>query len=116
MIRFLADESLNHHIVAACLRREPALDFLSAANARINGMPDLEVLSLAANQGRILGTHDIRTIPRYFGEFLAGGESSAGVFLVNQRVPVATVADWLVLVWAASDTGEWENRIVEIPF
>src|SRR5258708_7827304 len=31
MIRFLAGESINHHIVAACLRREPARGFLSVA-------------------------------------------------------------------------------------
>jgi hypothetical protein len=30
MIRFLADASLHDAIVTGCLRREPAIDFLSA--------------------------------------------------------------------------------------
>lgn len=30
MIRFLADASLHNAIVTGCLRREPAIDFLSA--------------------------------------------------------------------------------------
>jgi hypothetical protein len=33
MIRFLADADLNHAIVTGCLRREPAMDFLSANEA-----------------------------------------------------------------------------------
>jgi hypothetical protein len=30
MVRFLADASLHHAIVAGCARREPAIDFVSA--------------------------------------------------------------------------------------
>jgi hypothetical protein len=38
------------------------------------------------------------------------------VFLVKQRTPVAHVIEALVLVWAASDSEEWKNRILEMPF
>ncbi len=41
---------------------------------------------------------------------------SPGVFLVRQRIPVAAVAEALVLIWVASDASEWENLILEIPF
>jgi predicted nuclease of predicted toxin-antitoxin system len=115
MVRFLADASLNHYIVAACLRREPAMDFLSAAAAKLEGAPDPWVLALASEQDRVIVTHDARTMPRHFGEFLAAGGHSPGVFLVSQRTPIAIVAEWLVLIWAASDPSEWENRILEIP-
>ena len=47
MLRFLADASLNHAIVSGCLRREPAMDFLSANDASLDGVPDPEVLALA---------------------------------------------------------------------
>jgi len=39
MIRFLADADLNDSIVAGCLRREPAMDFLSANEANLEGFP-----------------------------------------------------------------------------
>jgi predicted nuclease of predicted toxin-antitoxin system len=116
MVRFLADASLNHHIVAACHRREPAIDFLSASEAELEGIPDPEVLALAASDGRILVTHDVHTMPGHFSEFLLGGGSSPGVFLVRQRVPVSEIAEALILIWAASDPSDWENRILEIPF
>ena len=116
MVRFLADASLHHAIVTGCLRREPAIDFLSARTAKLEGMRDLDVLALAAAQGRILVTHDFRTMPRHFAEFLATGATSSGVFLVKQHTPLASVIEDLVLVWTASTPEDWKNRIVAIPF
>lgn len=115
MICFLADASLRNSIVTGCLRREPAIDFLSAAGANLEGVPDLEVPALAAAEGRVLVTSDWKTMPQNFGEILAAGGSSAGVFLVKQHTPVADVIEALLLVWAASDADEWRNRILEIP-
>ena len=95
MIRFLADASLDHTIVSGCLRREPAIDFLSANAANLEGIPDPEVLALAAEQDRILVTHDFQTMPQHFADFLEAQGSCPGVFLVKQRVPVADVIEAL---------------------
>ncbi len=115
MIRFLADASLHDAIVSGCRRREPAMDFLSANEAGLEGVPDPAVLALAAEQDRILVTADLRTMPQHFGDFLVSHGYCPGVFLVKQRSPLAEVIDELVLVWAASDTDEWKNRILDIP-
>jgi predicted nuclease of predicted toxin-antitoxin system len=116
MVRFLADASLNHYIVTACRRREPAIDFLSALEADLEGISDPEVLALAAAADRILVTHDVHTMPQHFGDFLLSGGHSPGVFLVSQRIPVAEVAEALVLIWGASNPSEWQDLILEIPF
>jgi hypothetical protein len=115
MVRFLADASLHHAIVTGCVRRETGIDFLSAHSAKLEGMGDPDVLALAAVQDRILVTHDFRTMPRHFAEFLAAGRSSPGVFLVKQSTPLGAVIEDLVLVWTASQPQDWTNRIVEIP-
>lgn len=115
MIRFLADADLNHAIVSGCVRREPAMDFLSANDANLEEVPDLGVLALAANQDRILVSHDFQTMPRHFGDFLETRGSSPGVFLVQQSAAIADVIDELVLVWQASDADEWRDRILKIP-
>jgi predicted nuclease of predicted toxin-antitoxin system len=91
MIRFLADASLHDAIVTGCLRREPAIDFLSANEARLEGVPDPEVLAIATHQNRILVTSDLRTMPHHFGNFLAANGLCTGVFLVKQRAPLADV-------------------------
>ena len=114
MVRFLADADLNEGIVAG-LRREPEMDFLSANDAGLEGMPDPEVLALAATQDRVLVSHDFQTMPRHFGDFLQAGNSSPGVILVPQRLPVGDAIDELVLIWAASDADECRDRILRIP-
>ncbi len=115
MIRFVADADFNHAIVKGCRRQEPTLDFLSANEAKLEGVPDPDVLAFAAEQNRILVTHDRQTMPHHFGEFLISGRSSPGVFLVSQYAPIGEVIDALVLIWAASDAGEWKNRVVNVP-
>jgi hypothetical protein len=50
--RFQADNDLRSSIRRGVLRREPAVDFASAMDAALDGLPDPEVLKLAAMQGR----------------------------------------------------------------
>jgi hypothetical protein len=65
-------------MVVAVRRREPAIDFASAADGELEGVPDPDVLELAASHGRILITHD------RFRRRLEERKSSPGVFLVSQ--------------------------------
>ena len=115
MVRFLADADLNEGIVAGCLRREPTMDFLSANEASLEGVPDPEVLALATEQDRILVSHDFQTMPGHFGDFLQTRGSSPGVILVPQYLPIGEAIEELLLIWSASDAEEWENRILRIP-
>ncbi len=73
------------------------------------------VLALAAEQDRILVSHDFQTMPQHFGEFLGAQCSSPGVFLVKQSSPVGEVIDEILLIWSASDAEDWKNRSLEIP-
>jgi predicted nuclease of predicted toxin-antitoxin system len=115
MMRFLADADLNEGIVAGCLRREPTMDFLSANAANLEGVPDPEVLALAADLNRILVSHDFQTMPRHFGDFLQAYGSSPGVLLVPQYLPIGEAIEELVLIWGASGAEDWMNRIVKVP-
>ncbi len=113
-IRYQADNDLNKAIVRAVARREPALDFRSAQAARLDHVPDPEVLSGAARNGRILISHDFQTMPEHFQEFVRDHHSS-GVFLIPQDLPIGLAVDTLILVWAATDPVEWENRLCLFP-
>ena len=87
------------------------MDFLSANEADLEGIPDPDVLALAAEQKRILVTHDRQTMPEHFGAFLLSGRSSPGVFLVSQHAAIGEVIDSLVLIWPASDVEEWKTEL-----
>ena len=54
-------------------------------------------------------------MPEHFGDFLAARHSSPGVLLVSRLTPIGRVIEELVLIWAASESNEWRNRIVKIP-
>lgn len=113
-VRFQADADLNHTILAAALRREPAVDFRSAVQAGLLGIPDLGVLEAAARAGRVLVTHDVKTMPKQFADFVQSA-ASAGVLLLSQQLPVQAAVEELVLIWTASDSEEWINRICALP-
>jgi hypothetical protein len=114
MVRFQADADLNQTIVAALIRRAPAVDFRTADAAQLRGLDDTEVLALAAREGRVLVTHDSRTMPRHFGEFVRAGRS-AGVIVVPQHVAVAVAVEELLLIWGATSEEDWTNRICYLP-
>ena len=84
-LRFQADADLNHIIVKAMLRREPSIDFQTAQVARLAGVSDPEVLALAARAGRVLVTHDRKTMPKHLAEFIVHTPSS-GVIVMPQKL------------------------------
>jgi hypothetical protein len=112
--RFQADADFNQDIVNAVLRREPGIKFETALDANLFHLPDAEVLALAALDGRILVTHDRRTMPHHFAAFILT-KQCPGVFIVSQELPVAVVVEELILIWATTEAEEWINCICNIP-
>ena len=113
-VRFLADADLKAWIVAAVRRRETRIDFRTATEAGLEGLSDPQVLTVAAAEGRILVTHDRRTMPRHFADFIRLG-TSPGVFIISQRAPVDVIAEEIYLVWSATEAEEWTNIICSLP-
>lgn len=113
-VRFQADADFNQIIVAAIVRRFPAIDFRTALVAGLAGVRDAEVLAIAAHDGRILVTHDQSTMPAHFGDFIRS-QTSPGLIVVPQSLAIREVADALILIWAATAPKEWSNRIAYLP-
>lgn len=113
-IKFLADEDLRRAIVLGVRRREPSLSFLQAADVGVAGKDDPTVLKIAANEGRILVSHDVRTMPRYFRGFI-NAQSSPGLVLIPQRLKSAIAIEHLLIIGLASEAEEWINQICHLP-
>ena len=113
-ICFQADADLNEDIVLGLTRLEPQIDFQTASEAGLRGLPDLEVLSYAAQDGRILVSHDRRTLPKHFGA-LVQNTTSAGAFIIGQNVSVRAAINELLLIWSCSESEEWTNLLADIP-
>jgi predicted nuclease of predicted toxin-antitoxin system len=113
-ITFQADADLNQTIVAALQRRAPAIDFQTADDAQLRGLPDPDVLARAARDGRILVSHDHHTMPVHFATFVAT-QQSPGVFLLSQDVPIRIAVEELMVIWEASEAEEWVNTLHYLP-
>jgi hypothetical protein len=89
------------------------MNFRSAQAARFDAVPDPVVLAFAADEGRILVSHDFETMPRHFRQFPQRRRSS-GVLLVRQDLPVGEAIETL-LIWEDSEADEWVNRLCLVP-
>ena len=78
-------------------RREPSIDFCAAAGVIPDGAPDLDVLRIAAEAGRVLVSRDIGTMPAHFAEFVQQQESP-GLLLIPSQRPIGNVIEGLLLV------------------
>jgi len=96
-VRFQADADLKQAIVTGVIRRQPKLDFCSANEAKLEGLKDSEVLDIAARNRRILVTHDRKTMPKEFGQFIMT-KTSTGVLIVSQSVPINEAINTLILI------------------
>ncbi len=114
--RFLADHDLNEHILLGLMRREPLADILRAREAGIADRPDDEVLAFAAEQGRIVLSHDVNTMTAAARQRLAGRLPMAGLLLIRQGDPMGDILDSLVLVWSATQAEEWTGVMAFLPF
>lgn len=113
-VRFQADYDFNQKIVRAVLHLYPAIDFQTAHKAGLEGLPDEQVLALAAGEGRILVSHDFSTMPVHFGDFISQ-QDSPGVILISQNLPISKAVEELTVVWGASEAEEWINTITWLP-
>ena len=113
-IKFLADENLRRAIVLGLRRREPAASFAHAYEAGVAGKDDLTVLRVAAEQNRILVSHDLRTMPDHFRHFIQR-QASPGVILIPQELPLSSAIEELLTIWLTSEGEEWINQIRFLP-
>jgi len=65
MLRLAADENFNNNIIRGLLRRKPDLDIIRVQDAGLSGVADPEVLEWAAQEVRVLLTHDVSTMTRH---------------------------------------------------
>jgi hypothetical protein len=115
MLRFVADENFNNDIVRGLLRRAPELDIVRVQDVELSGADDPTVLDCPARTGRILLTHDVKTITQYAYERVRAGLPMPGVFEVSRAVPISVAIEDLVLLAECSLDGEWDGQVRYLP-
>jgi hypothetical protein len=107
MLKLAADENLNNDIMRGLLRRKPDLDMVRIQDVGLSGADDPTVLDWAAQEKRILLTHDVKTIIRHAYKRVEVGQAMPGVFEVSRRVPIGVAIEDILLLAEYSLEGEW---------
>jgi predicted nuclease of predicted toxin-antitoxin system len=115
MLRLLSDENFNGDIIRGLFLRQPNLNLLRVQDVDLHSCDDPIILAWAASHERILLTHDRATMPDFAYERLTRGEPMAGLFVVNDRMPIRQAIDELLLLVDASEQTEWTGVVLYLP-
>jgi hypothetical protein len=111
----LADENFNNDIIRGIRRRSSSVDVVRAQDVGLSGVDDPGVLEWAAQAGRVVLTHDVRTMTRYAYDRVREGKRMPGVFEVSRDVPLGVAIEDILLLVECSLPGEWEGQVRYLP-
>jgi hypothetical protein len=114
-MRLLADANFKIVIVKTLRKRNPEIDIVRVQDFEMDDADDPTILEWAAQERRILLTHDIQTMPAYAYERIAAGLYMPGVVEVPMNMPIGPAIDELLTFIGASNPKEWENQVVYLP-
>jgi predicted nuclease of predicted toxin-antitoxin system len=114
MVRFLSDINFNHKILNGVFTQSPGIDLARAQDLALDGIDDPEVLARAAEEDRLLITHDVRTMSHFAGRRLAAGEPMSGVLIFPNDLSIRTAIDNIILIHECSEQHEWYGVILHV--
>jgi len=114
-VKYLFDEDLNGRIVRGVRRRLSDLDSGTVQEADLSEASNPAVLDWVASQGRVVITHDHRTMRPCAEDRLKAGLPMTSLILVRQTAALGRVIDDLVLIAEATTAEEWNETIVFLP-
>ena len=114
-IRFQADADLKHAIISGVLRRAASVDFRRTEAVPLEGLADPAVPAAAAQDGRVLVSHDVNTMEQHFREFTRNHASPGLILIPQKRISIGQAIESLVFVWDVLDAADLENHICLIP-
>lgn len=88
MVKFLADEDFNNRIVRGIRRRSEEIDIVRVHEVGLLGEPDTAVLEWAANEERIVLTHDAATMIGFAYERIRDEREFSGLIAVSQSASI----------------------------
>jgi hypothetical protein len=116
MLRLLLfDENFNHRILHGLELRVPNLDYVVAQEIELKGAKDPDLLVWAAEQNRIVVTHDLETMLKYAYDRVAAGQRMPGVIAVPQSLPIGQAIEDLVTALECCEPDDIENSVLHLP-
>lgn len=116
MLRLATDADFNGRVYRALLRELPELDIVRVQDAGLRTAEDPDVLAWAAAEGRILMTHDRRTMVGAAYQRVIAGLPMPGVFVIRDRPnQIGQMVEEVLLPVLCSEQDEWRDRVQFLP-
>ena len=114
-MRLLADENFDGRVVRGLLRRLPTLDLVRVQDVGLSAAGDPAVLAWAATAGRVVLTHDVKTMGRFAADRVAAGLAMPGVVEVPSRLTVRQAIGELLVLVGAGRPDDLDGQVVFLP-
>jgi Domain of unknown function (DUF5615) len=115
-VKWLSDENFDNDIIRGVVRRSPAFDVIRAQDVfDVAGKSDPVLLAWAAENDRILLTHDLSTIIPAMQQQLEVAGYCAPILLVPDSLPVGSVIEEILLLDECSIHTDWAPGVVYLP-
>ena len=116
-MRLLLDENVNNNILRGLWQRNRDLDVIRAQDVpEVAGKDDPTLLEWAAQEERVLLTHDVRTITRDAYARIREGKRMPGIIEVSLDAPLGPVIEDILIVIGAGTSDDVENKIIYLPY
>lgn len=115
MLRLASDEDFDNDVLRGLLRRRPDLDIVRVQDVGLMSTHDTLLLEWAAQENRIMLTHDRKTMTNYAYDRLRNGQAMPGILVVPQGLPLGSIIEDILLSLEASLVDEWEGQVRYVP-
>lgn len=111
MLHFLADENFRKSIINGLLLREPNLDLVTVQEVGLRTKSDDVILEWAAQQNRIVLTHDVETMTDFAYQRIEAGRKMPGVIEVLDGFSIGNVIEEILLIAQAGTSADFEDQV-----
>jgi len=114
-MKFLADENFEGAIFRGLLRRNAEFNIERVQDVGLMSASDSDILEWAYRHGRIVLTHDQKTMPGFAYQRMAEGKAIAGMIVMKHTISVGKAIEDILLIATCSQMDEWVNQIQLLP-
>lgn len=104
---------MPHAVRDQLLLREPGMEVFAVGDtvAPALGTPDPDILIWLEAKDAVLVSRNRRTMPVHLRDHLAAGNHVPGILLIRRRYTWGQIIEDLHLIWDASASNEYRDRI-----
>ncbi len=114
MKKILTDQNFDGPILRGLQARIPDLDVVRTEDMGLKRFHDRDILTWAANEGRLILTHDARTFIHFAYERMAEGKFFCGVVMIPDTMPRGRAIEELEILIQCTSDNELHNTVVRL--